>query len=382
MKSLLVLFVVGASLFAASPSTGGATLPGSLQVIPETLDSLVNAGVIVGAQVAISHGDQLVLSHAAGTKAVPAKDPVSTDTLFLIASCSKPFASATVLRMQQTKAYNFTLTDTIDRWLPVFGAATIDGGGAANRAPTIAELLCHRAGIFSQKVKITRAQSQLIYTFDKTLEAGVNEIAAQPLLAQPGERYAYSGAGYCVLGRVTELIAGDDQSFEELLQQCVCAPLGLTRTTYFPGGRFNNFATGFAADQAPHTLGDKHLWPLIGGSLYSTAEEMVRFAQGVAGFVKTTDGEPFFDADTWRELKVERNPGQGYSLGWSTLRSGGRLVRFSHSGSLQGYRSYVAFDRENQTCVAATYTLTNPRGDAEASAKIREALKRVLNESW
>lgn len=348
--------------------------------VAETFDALVTSGAIVGAQVAISRGDQLVLTHSAGTRAINSSAPVTTETLFLVASSSKPFASATVLRLLQDEESNFALSDEIDQWLPAFAEASIADGSAAERAPTIAELLCHRAGIYSQKVKITRQQSQILYTFGHSLEDGVNQIASHPLLAQPGSRYAYSGAGYCVLGRVTELIAGSDQSFENLLQQYVCSALGLKRTTYFPAGNFDNFATGFTADKAPHTLGNKHQWPLIGGSLYTTAEEMVRFAQGVAGFTKTSDGETFFNQDTWRELAVDRNPGKGYTLGWTSLRINGAPVRLSHNGSLQGYRSFIAFDLRTKVCVAATYTLTKPKNETEANTEIRPALKLALDE--
>ena len=375
----LVLLLTASALTPAFPVPTLAEPPASLIAISETFDALATSGAVVGAQVAIARGDNLLLSHTAGTRAIHSNDPVTTDTLFLIASSSKPFASATILRMLQAPETNFALADEINQWLPAFAEATVDGDGTANRAPTIAELLCHRAGIYSQKVKITPAQSQLLYTFDHNLEDGVNDIAAQPLLAQPGTRYAYSGAGYCVLGRVAELIAGRDQSFETLLQQYVCSPLGLARTTYFPAGKFDNFATGFAASQAPHTLGANHLWPLIGGSLYSTAEEMVRFAQGVAGFTKTTEGELFFDEETRRELGVQRTPGQEYALGWTTLRVNGVPVRFSHNGSLRGYRSFIAFDRRTQICVAATYTLANPESENEANTRIRETLKRALD---
>lgn len=355
------------------------SLPAQDTPIADALDSLVATGVIVGAQVAASRDGQALFTHSAGTLAISSEAPVTSDTLFLIASCSKPFASATVLRMLQDPKYGFALTDEIDRWLPEFSEAMLEDGTSVGRAPTIAELLCHRAGIYSQKVKITPQQSRVLYTFDHTLSEGVDRIASQPLLAQPGTRFAYSGAGYCVLGRVAELIDQRDQTFETLLQENVCSPLKLTHTTYFPAGKFDRIATGFAPARAPHKLGDQHRWPLIGGSLYSTAEEMVRFAAGVAGFLQTTGGSAFLDENSWQELETNRNPGQGYSLGWTTLHRNGTPIRFSHNGSLQSYRSFIAFDRHSKTCVASTYTLTSPKNEAEANKTIREALREVLD---
>lgn len=93
------------------------------------------------------------------------------------------------------------LDDEIDRWLPAFGAASLQGGGAPGRPLTMAELLSHRAGIYSQKRRMTRRQTSLIRDFRRNLEAAVDGIAAEPLIAEPGEAFNYSGAGYCVLGR-------------------------------------------------------------------------------------------------------------------------------------------------------------------------------------
>lgn len=353
----------------------------AIRSISDTFDALAEEGIVVGGQVAVSQGEQPLLSHVSGVKAKGSVDQVDTDTLFLIASCSKPFASACVLRLMQegAGAGEFTLDDEIDRWLPAYASASIAGGGKAERAPTIAELLCHRSGIYSQKVKITRAQARILYTFEHNLEFGVDEIARQPLIMAPGEGYAYSGAGYCVLGRVAELAVEGERSFELLLQDTVCQPLGLARTSYFPAGAFENIATGFDAGRAPHSLGDRHRWPLIGGSLYSSAEDMVRFAQGVGGFVETANGEAFLGEEAWQELEVVRNPGKGYSLGWSTLRRNGDLVRLSHSGSLQGYRSFIAVDRSSRRCVGATWTLPSPAEAKEAGSRIRKVLEAALD---
>ena len=118
---------------------------------------------------------------------------------------------------------------------------------------------------------------------------------------------------------------------------------------------------------------------MIGGSLYTTAQEMVRLAQGVGGFIETTTGDAFLNESSRDELDVLRNPGQGYSLGWTTLRMNGKPVRFSHSGSLQSYRSFIAFDRRNESCVAATWTLPSPEQEEAAGSRIREVLRTVLD---
>ncbi|MCF7849535.1 MAG: beta-lactamase family protein, partial [Kiritimatiellales bacterium] len=329
----------------------------------------------VGGQVAIAQGDEVLLSRPYGTVAIDSKVPVKRDTLFLIASCSKPFASACVLRLTEQSNGKFGLNDGIDRWIPQFADAKVRGGDSAKRAPTVAELLSHRAGIYSQKRKMTDKQRALIREFDHTLKDAVDIMAEQPLLAQPGTEYAYSGAGYCVLGRVAELVAGGP--FEKILQKQVCAPLGLTHTTYFPAAKPFVCATGFAPETAPHALGARHKFPLIGGSLYTTADEMIRLGQSVAGFVPTESGAAFFSPQTWKELMAVRKPTPGYALGWNTLRNNGRIIRISHGGSLQSYRSFIAVDLKNKTTVAATWTLPGPND--EVGKQIKTALTAAMD---
>ena len=76
--------------------------------------------------------------------AIPAtldsKDPVGADTLFLIVSSSKPFASPVILRMPQDESINFTFDDRINQWLLTYTKPLIDGNAQADRAPTTAAL--------------------------------------------------------------------------------------------------------------------------------------------------------------------------------------------------------------------------------------------------
>jgi CubicO group peptidase (beta-lactamase class C family) len=353
----------------------GSLFASQLAAVEETFSNLLAEGKIVGGQVAIAQGSTVLLSRPYGTVAIDSKDPVKRDTLFLIASCSKPFASACVLRLTADAKVKFDLDDGIDRWIPQFANAKVSGGGSAMRAPTVAELLCHRAGIYSQKMNMTPKQQMLIRTFDQTLPDAVAAIAEQPLLAQPGTDYAYSGAGYCVLGRVAELAAG--KPFESLLQEQVCAPLGLTRTTYFPASKSFLCATGFDPETAPHALGTRHTFPLIGGSLYTTAEEMVRLGQSVGGFLPTESGNAFLSPEMRNELQTLRNPASEYSLGWSTLRRNGRVARLSHGGSLQCYRSFIAIDLQSKTTIAAVWTL--PDQNDEAGKRIKDVLAAVMD---
>lgn len=368
--------LVAALLLAASTS---AETPASNEPAFEQLSQLLQrqwqSGAIVGGQVAVARNQQLLYSQNVGVVSVGSEKKVGDDTLFLIGSCSKPFASLCVLSLIDDPHVAIGLNDRIDRWLPAFAKAKVQGGKQARRAPTVAELMSHRAGIYSQKVGMTDQQAHWIRSFRHTLAEGVDEMAKFNLIAQPGVRYAYSGAGYCVLGRVAERAA--EQDFEALLQQRVCKPLGLERTTYFPAGQFvdEEIATGIGGDAAPHRLGSEHRFPLIGGSLYSTASEMTRFGGETVAQLAGGAGRLDLDRKLRREWIRIRTPESGYGLGWLILPRQDLAPQLIHGGALQAYRAWIGVDLETGITVAGCWTLGKP----EQKRTIQPMLKRTLD---
>ncbi|MGY8652400.1 MAG: serine hydrolase domain-containing protein [Verrucomicrobiia bacterium] len=369
------LLSFAAGVLIAVPTFAAETTPLKSKAhrkLDADIRTLIDKGALAGAQVAIRRQGDLILSRSYGTVAVESAHTVDEQTLFLIGSCSKTFASACVLNLIDDPKVPIELGHRIDRWLPAFANPSIRSGGKASRAPTVEELLSHRSGIYSQKLKMTPEQGRLIRTFDITLKQSVNDIASHSLIAQPGAMYAYSGAGYCVLGRVAEL-AGD-HPFETMLQERLCRPLGLQRTTFFPAGKFpdNQFATGFLREAAPHLLGSNHRFPLIGGSLYSTAGEMTVFGEAVARqWRHPKANNPLgISSKTIRELTEPRDQKSAYSLGWRVSKRKGIAPVLSHSGALYGSRAWIAVDLESGASFAACWTLAKQNPEAPNVARI------------
>jgi CubicO group peptidase (beta-lactamase class C family) len=371
---LAVLAVPLAEAKAADPRK-----PAAFEPVARTLQQAVADGKIIGAQLAIGSRDGPVLERAFGKLAPASARAVDGETLFCIGSCSKPFA-ATCLLILCDKG-TLTLDAPVDRWLPAFRRLEVAGGAAAERAPKLRELLAHRGGIYSQKEKLTRDQRAAIRDFTLTLERSADLIARQPLLWQPGTKYAYSGAGYCIAGRAAE-VAGK-MPFEDVLRKSLCRPLGLARTTYFPAREDKNVAVGGRKQggtvqvdrQAPH-LADPHRLPLIGGSLYSTAHETAAFARLVLNEGRHGKKRSF-SADAWREMTRRQYPDQNYGLGWGMeLDGSGPATALSHGGALASYRSTLHLDLKGGHYLVAHWTL------ADASAPEKEGLGGSLTRAW
>lgn len=371
LQNCLVGCLLALALYPSLLAQEMRALPTADRQLDAHFSELVSTGKITGAQLAVARDGQPTIVKNYGVVAVDSDRSVDQSTLFLIGSCSKPLASACVLSLIDDPKVQIRLTDPIDRWIPAYGSVKTTRGAPATRPPSVEELLSHRSGIYSHKVGMTPQQTVWIRRFSHTLAEAADGISTHKLIAQPGQLYAYSGAGYCVLGRVAEIASG--QPFETILQQRLCKPLGLTRTTFFPAGKFPNdsIATGQKRFVAPHLLGKTHQMPLVGGSLYSTADEMSQFGQAVIRGWHDDRQQPqlLVSADTLQELTQPRSPQSGYSLGWKVKQIDGVPTQLSHSGSLQSYRARLVLDLKHRTTVAACWTLSSNKNPATLMKK-------------
>jgi CubicO group peptidase (beta-lactamase class C family) len=221
-----------------------------------------------------------------------------------------------------------------------------------------------------------------------TLKASVDGIAAQPLLTEPGSEYAYSGAGYCVAGRVAEVASA--KAFEQLLHARLAVPLKLKRTTYFPDGGDTNIAAGGTMKNGigtlngatPHLTKPELRLPLIGGSLYSTAQDTARFAMAVAGQGRLGSTR-IMKPGTWRKWTSRPYSDGGYGFGWGLLVRNRKTVQVSHTGALAASRSslYVNLEYGTYGVVHFTVVMGRPGGrSAEPGGRINKALGAAMRQ--
>ena len=355
-------------------------VPKQFQPLVEILGRGTQSKVIVGAQLAVGNRDKIVLSKQFGRLTPEQSQRVNAQTLFCIGSCSKPFASMCVMKLVENGTLD--LDKPLDTWLPKFSnVRNVKGDRIEFRnRPTVRHLLAHRAGIYSQKKgKMTPLQTKAIRDFTLSLDGSVNIIARQPLISKPGSEFAYSGAGYCVLGAVAEKAA--KTTFEEILQEKICQPLNLKRTTYFPKPFDSNVAvpgmkrgTKISSNlKSPHLLKSQLHLPLIGGSIYSTAEETATFARMILNTGKHGEMQ-VLAKESWKEISKRHYPQQFYGLGWGLRVENRQTTAMSHTGSLLGYRSLIQINLKGDSFVVIHWTLSNP--NSPTASKIMTQLKR------
>ncbi len=186
-----------------------------------------------GGALAVVKDRRLVYARGYGWADRDQKLAATPDSLFRIASISKPITSVAVLKLAEEKkltldARVFELL-ALDAHVPK--GATLDERW---RRVTLDQLLHHTGGWDRDKSKdpMFIAKEYLAKKFPD-LPAGsvwavIRHQLGQPLDFDPGTRYAYSNFGYCLLGRVIEKVTG--QPYERFVREAVLAPAGIKRT--------------------------------------------------------------------------------------------------------------------------------------------------------
>jgi CubicO group peptidase (beta-lactamase class C family) len=281
---------------------GATTLPADfdpelLAQAPRVLKGVVDSGDLSGAVTLIWRAGEVVQATAYGQADLEAARPMARDTLFRIASMTKPITSVAALMLVEAGA--LSLDDPISRWAPEFGDMRVlrDAGGPlddtypAPRAITVDDLMTHRAGLaysFSSVGPIAHAyHAALGDVLSQPLapDAWMKALGELPLVYPPGERFHYSHATD-VLGFLVGRVAGMD--FRRFLIERIFEPLGMNDTDfYIPPEKRDRAAVVYRLDEEADRLEAVAFTtydapPAFcggGGGLISTADDYLTFAR-------------------------------------------------------------------------------------------------------
>jgi len=208
------------------------------------------------------------------------------------------------------------------------------------------------------------------------LSQSVNLIAQQPLQSAPGSRYAYSGAGYCLIGAIAQ--KATQQPIDKILNAQICKPLGMSSTTFFPDQQIGNVVAtgGVSRTQTPHLLGNRLQLPLVGGSIHTTAQDLQRFARMIAngGLLGDT---PILTRASWSQYISQPYETQRYGYGWTRAVHGDEIV-LSHNGSLPPAQATIQISLRTGEYKIALWTLAYPK-NSETTSRLRSKIRAALN---
>jgi N-acyl-D-amino-acid deacylase len=341
---------------------------------------------VPGASVAVTHRGQVVFARGYGYADVASKETVQPTSLFRVASLSKPITSVAILQfVEQNK---LKLDDKVFEVLDY--AADIKAAGndfdPRLRDITIRHLLEHRGGwdrgrSFDAMFQSVRFAKQAEVAPPADQAAVIKAMLSQKLDFDPGDEYAYSNFGYCLLGRVIEKLSG--QTYEECVKEKVLAPIGVTTlrigATHLAGRsenevRYYHPGTGksvFQADLDQKVPSQYGAWNLEAmdshGAWIASAVDLAKFA---AAF-DDPDKCPILKSSSI-DLMYRRPPGLAgheedgaekdvyYSLGWSNRVMSGDRLNHWHTGSLPGTATIMIRRHDGKNFIALLNSRISP----------------------
>ncbi|MGE0219310.1 serine hydrolase domain-containing protein [Mycolicibacterium sp.] len=256
------------------------------------ISEAIDAGLLAGAITLVWHAGQVRQVNELGYRDVEARLPMQRDTIFRIASMTKPVTVAAALSMIEEG--KLTLTDRVSTWLPELADMRVlaDPRGPlertvpAQRHITVEDLMTHRSGLaymFSVTGPLSEAYRKLPTRQDQ--DRWLAELAALPLVHQPGARLTYSHATD-VLGIALSRIEGKPLS--EVLAERILGPTGMADTGFHVGTAGRRRAATMYQLDADNTLRHDVMGPAPivdppfctgGAGLWSTADDYLRFAR-------------------------------------------------------------------------------------------------------
>jgi len=281
-------------MFSAAPSAAPGQTKGRfdtsrLQTIRPRLQALVDDQKIPGAVALVARHGDVALLEAVGWRDIENKKPMQADSIFQIMSMTKNFTGvAAMMLVEQGK---LELRQPVERYLPEYRGIQMQDGQtlhAPKHPPTVWQLMDHTSGL-GDDPKGEMADNPR--TLRVPLTEAVHFYAHTRLQFEPGTRWSYSNMGIATLGRIVEVISGED--YVHFVRTHILDPLGMTDSFFFPPddkkdriafvykhARGKLVRAGneiLAGDPAKYREGAKYPGPEFG--LYSTAGDLVKFYQ-------------------------------------------------------------------------------------------------------
>jgi CubicO group peptidase (beta-lactamase class C family) len=372
---LMLVALLAAPLSAQDrkiPVTGGEDA--DLTPFDDMMLAFVREQEVAGAALAVAKDGKLVYARGFGHADTQMGAPVQPGMRFRIASISKPITAAMILRLIEMGLLKMDDNP--------FAVLKVPGNGDPRlKKITIKQLLQHTAG-FDRDKSFDPMFRPLVIAKDQNVKAPAKQIdiirymVKQKLDFDPGERYAYSNFGYCILGRVIEKLTG--QTYEAAVQKHLFDPIGVKHTQlghtlttaknevryYDPKDRTANAVVGpNMGKPVPLPYGAWYLEAMDShGGWISTAPDLVRFASAF----NHPDDCKILKADSIKTMFARPDGLAGhdkkgkpldvfYGCGWQ-VRTLGRDDRVNtwHTGSLDGTETLLV-RRSDGLCWAVLF---------------------------
>ena len=324
---LSACLALSASLTLAAQGPAPAPRERTLREAVDLYKRAVEHDHVRGAVLYVARRGEVLLHEAIGLRHHGYRLPMQKDTLFRMASNTKPVVATAIMMLADDG--KLTVEDPAAKFLPSFD-------NDKSRGITIAQLLSHTSGFRIEPIFYPFKAGEEI-----SLQSAVAKFGAEGPKEAPGE-YSYSNAGYNTLGAIIEVVSG--MPLEQFLESRIYDPLGMTDTlNHEDAAKLDRMATVYRGRRSQDgktvrftqgfTPGDGPDFPVIraSGGMISTAVDYAKFLDmfrqgGMA------NGRRLLKEETVKAMitpRVKTSDAASYGYGWMIGADGS----FSHTGS-------------------------------------------------
>jgi CubicO group peptidase (beta-lactamase class C family) len=405
MLALLVIALIGsaAGLGAdnplASPESVGFSADG-LKALQRTMRGLVDDGKLAGLTTLVARHGKVVYLDAYGVQDLATKKPVTRDTIFRLASMTKPIVGVAMMMLWEQGMW--TLDDPVVKHIPEFGGLKVatPGGEVPQIKPmTMRQLMSHTAG-FDVNAGYAKVN---IPDRNQPLQAMIDKLAKLPLAAQPGSDWRY-GPSVDIQGYIVEKLSG--QPLDVFLRTNLFEPLRMKDTGFYvEKSKVDRVTSIFTygpdkrvirATAAQEQRGDPSSKPVFlsgSGGLLSTTDDYFRFAQMVLGGGEA-NGKRFLKGSTVQLMRTNvladgvavdtygpSQPGIGFGLDFAIVMDPAVANTPEGRGSFYwggAFGTWFWLDPENDVVVVGMMQNVNGSSPTGGSPQVRPLSRQLV----
>ncbi|HEX7447947.1 MAG TPA: serine hydrolase domain-containing protein [Pirellulales bacterium] len=313
------------------------------------MQPFVDSGDVSGVVTLIGSKDGVLDVQVLGLADLENKRPMRRDTIFRIASMTKPITALAI--MQLVEHGKLSVEDPVEKHLPEFRGQLLlvskEGDTVTLKKPSrpiaVKDLLTHTSGLPNYPPGLADVYQKR----NRTLSEATIAISQAPLMFEPGSKWSYCNPGIDTLGRIVEVVSG--QPYEVYLAEHIFQPLGMTDTTPYPTAeQLARVAVTYGKEEGrlvarpggvlDYAGGAKH--PVPAGGLFSTADDLAKLYQcflnhGTSGDKKIIGAKTLADmtSEHTGELRAGFVDGSAWGYGFSLVRQPQGVTESLSAGS-------------------------------------------------
>jgi len=353
------------------------TVPSDLSGVDAVVQAAIDRGEVPGAVLVVGNAQGILYCKAYGNRALkPDTIPMTPDTVFDLASLTKPTATATSIMLLIERG-QLNLSDKISQYIPSFGQN-------GKQDITVEQLLLHRGGL---------TPDNSLKDYVGTRKDMIDRLYALPTRWDPGTTYKYTDIGFIVLGELVQVI--DGRPLDVFAKEEIFIPLKMNDTTFKPTGALAKRCAPTEFIDGKWRLAEVHdprayrLGGVAGhAGLFSTADDLARYCrmllnQGQLDGVRILTEQTVQTMTTPRDLPGDNNGWRTYGFSTHTSDRSARGAVFNPDSSF-GHTGWTGtaywIDPANNLFYVLLTSRCHPNGSKGNAGPIRREVATFIGE--